>query len=147
ERPQYLKGFHVEFDHWHSTHSPAYVELSEKNYRRLKDAGFIYSNSIEQFYEPFMVMFLPDRNIKGECPHCHAKDQYGDACESCSAVYSPTELIEPYSTLTRAKPVLRSSEHFFFRLSDPRCVEFLREWVAGTNANGDKRLQAEVLAK
>src|SRR5690606_5481656 len=83
----------------------------------------------------------------GECPHCHAKVQYGDACEACSTVYSPTELIDPYSTLTRAKPVLRSSEHFFFRLSDPRCVEFLREWVAGSNAKGDKRLQSEVLAK
>ena len=147
ERPQYLNGFHIEFDHWHSTHSPENTELSQKIYRRLKDAGFIYSKSIEQFYDPVKGMFLPDRYIKGECPHCHAKDQYGDACEACSTVYSPTELIEPYSTLTNAKPVLRSSEHFFFRLSDPRCVEFLREWVAGSNANGDKRLQSEVLAK
>ncbi|HLU78150.1 MAG TPA: methionine--tRNA ligase, partial [Burkholderiaceae bacterium] len=147
ERPQYLNGFHVAFDHWHSTHSAENVELSQKIYTRLKEAGFIYSKSIEQFYDPVKGMFLPDRYIKGECPHCHAKDQYGDACEACSTVYSPTELIDPYSTLTRAKPVLRSSEHFFFRLSDPRCVEFLREWVAGSNAKGDKRLQSEVLAK
>ena len=147
ERPQYLNGFHIAFDHWHSTDSPENIELSQKIYLRLKEAGFIYSKSIEQFYDPVKGMFLPDRYIKGECPHCHAKDQYGDACEACSTVYSPTELIEPYSTLTNAKPVLRSSEHFFFRLSDPRCVEFLREWVSGTNPQGNKRLQAEVLAK
>ena len=147
ERPQYLNGFHVAFDHWHSTDTPENVELSQTIYRRLKDAGFIYSKDIEQFYDPVKGMFLPDRYIKGECPHCHAKDQYGDACEACSTVYSPTELIDPYSTLTNAKPVLRSSEHFFFRLSDPRCVEFLRDWVAGTNTKGDKRLQPEVLAK
>ncbi|HLV29881.1 MAG TPA: methionine--tRNA ligase [Burkholderiaceae bacterium] len=147
ERPQYLNGFHIQFDHWHSTDSPENVDLSHRIYHRLKEAGFIYSKTIEQFYDPVKGMFLPDRYIKGECPHCHAKDQYGDACEVCSTVYSPTELIEPYSTLTRAKPVLRSSEHFFFRLSDPRCVAFLRDWVTGTNANGDKRLQPEVLAK
>jgi methionyl-tRNA synthetase len=92
-------------------------------------------------------MFLPDRYIKGECPRCHAKDQYGDACESCAAAYSPTELINPYSTLTNATPVLKSSEHFFFRLSDPRCVEFLQKWTTGSNASGNKRLQSEVLAK
>lgn len=147
ERPQYLNGFHIAFDHWHSTDSPENTELSQEIYRRLKQAGFIYSKTIEQFYDPVKGMFLPDRYIKGECPHCHAKDQYGDACEACSTVYTPTDLIEPYSTLTNARPVLRSSEHFFFRLSDPRCVEFLREWVSGTNANGHKRLQPEVLAK
>jgi len=147
ERPQYLNGFHIAFDHWHSTDSPENTDLSQRIYRRLKEAGFIYSKSIEQFYDPVKGMFLPDRYIKGECPHCHAKDQYGDACEACSTVYSPTELIEPYSTLTGAKPELRSSEHFFFRLSDPRCVEFLRDWVAGSNSKGDKRLQPEVLAK
>ena len=147
ERPQYLNGFHIAFDHWHSTDSPENTELSQEIYRRLKQAGFIYSKTIEQFYDPVKGMFLPDRYIKGECPHCHAKDQYGDACEACSTVYTPTDLIEPYSTLTNARPVLRSSEHFFFRLSDPRCVEFLREWVSGTNTNGHKRLQPEVLAK
>ncbi len=147
ERPQYLNGFHIAFDHWHCTDSPENTELSQKIYRRLKQAGFIYTKTIEQFYDPVKGMFLPDRYIKGECPHCHAKDQYGDACEVCSGVYSPTELIEPYSTLTKARPVLRSSEHFFFRLSDPRCVEFLREWASGSNANGQKRLQPEVLAK
>ncbi|MBP6019867.1 MAG: methionine--tRNA ligase [Burkholderiaceae bacterium] len=147
ERPHYLNGFHIAFDHWHSTDSAENVALSQDIYRRLKAAGFIYSRSIEQFYDPVKGMFLPDRYIKGECPKCHAKDQYGDACEVCSAVYSPTELIAPYSTLTNATPVLKSSEHFFFRLSDPRCVEFLQEWTTGTNANGDKHLQSEILAK
>lgn len=147
ERPQYLNGFHIEFDHWHSTDSPENVALSQDIYRRLKDAGFIYTRTIEQFYDPVKGMFLPDRYIKGECPRCHAKDQYGDACEACSAVYAATELIEPYSTLTRATPVLKSSEHFFFRLSDPRCVEFLQAWTTGSNASGNKRLQSEVLAK
>jgi methionyl-tRNA synthetase/methionyl-tRNA synthetase C-terminal region/beta chain len=147
ERPQYLNGFHIKFDHWHSTDSAENVELSQRIYTRLKEAGFIYTKSIEQFFDPVKGMFLPDRYIKGECPHCHAKDQYGDACEVCSTVYSPTELIEPYSTITRAKPVLRTSEHFFFRLSDPRCVEFLREWVNGTTPQGNKRLQPEVVAK
>lgn len=147
ERPHYLNGFHIKFDHWHSTDSAENVELAQGIYRSLKAAGFIYSKSIEQFYDPVQGMFLPDRYIKGECPKCHAKDQYGDACEACSAVYSPTELIAPYSTLTNATPVLKSSEHFFFRLSDPRCVEFLQSWTAGTNALGNPHLQPEVLAK
>jgi len=90
---------------------------------------------------------LPDRYVKGECPKCHAKDQYGDACEVCGAVYTPTDLVEPYSTLTGATPVLRSSEHFFFKLSDERCVAFLREWTSGLNARGEPHLQSEVLAK
>jgi methionyl-tRNA synthetase len=147
ERPQYLNGFHIAFDHWHSTDSAENVELSQDIYRRLKAAGFITSRDIEQFYDPVKGMFLPDRYIKGECPRCHAKDQYGDSCESCGAVYSPTDLINPYSTLTKATPVLKSSEHFFFQLSDPRCVEFLQKWTTGSNASGNKRLQAEVLAK
>lgn len=147
ERPQYLNGFHVKFDHWHSTDSIENVELSQDIYRKLKAAGFIDSRSIEQFYDPVKGMFLPDRYIKGECPKCHAADQYGDSCEVCGAVYAPTDLIKPYSTLTKATPVLKSSEHFFFRLSDPRCVQFLQEWTTGTNAAGNKRLQSEVLAK
>ncbi len=147
ERPQYLNGFHIKFDHWHSTDSVENVELSQDIYKRLKAAGFINSRVIEQFYDPVKGMFLPDRYIKGECPRCHAKDQYGDSCEVCGAVYAATELINPYSTLTNAAPVLKSSEHFFFKLSDPRCVEFLQAWTTGSNASGNKRLQAEVLAK
>ncbi|MFA5704623.1 MAG: methionine--tRNA ligase, partial [Advenella sp.] len=147
ERPTYLNGFHIKFDHWHSTHSEENKQLSGDIYKALKAAGFISSKTIEQFYDPVKGMFLPDRYIKGECPKCHAKDQYGDSCEVCSAVYAPTELINPYSTLTNATPVLKSSEHFFFKLSDPRCVEFLQDWTNGTNARGQKRLQNEVLAK
>ena len=141
ERPQYLDGFHLGFDHWHSTDSPENVELSQDIYRRLRAAGLIATRTIEQFYDPVKGMFLPDRYIRGECPKCGAKDQYGDSCEVCGAVYSPTELRNPTSTLTGATPVLRESEHYFFRLSDPRCVEFLREWAL------DGRLQPEVANK
>ena len=147
ERPQYLQGFHIEFDHWHSTDSAENVELSQDIYRKLRDAGLINTREIEQFYDPVKGMFLADRYIKGECPKCHAKDQYGDSCEVCGAVYAPTDLIEPYSTLTKARPILKTSEHYFFQLSDPRCVQFLQEWTTGSNAQGNKHLQAEVLAK
>lgn len=129
ERPFYLNGYHISFDHWHSTHSPENVELSQDIYRRLKAAGLISTRTIEQFFDPVKEMFLPDRYIKGECPNCHAKDQYGDACEVCSKVYSPTDLINPYSTLTGSTPVIRSSEHYFFSLSDPRCRSFLHDWL------------------
>jgi len=147
ERPRYLQGFHIAFDHWHSTDTPENVELSQGIYRKLQEANFISRKTVEQFYDPVKGMFLPDRYIKGECPHCHAKDQYGDACEVCGGVYTPTELIEPYSTLSGARPVLKSSEHFFFKLSDPRCVDFLRQWTTGKNRQNAPRLQSEILAK
>ncbi len=147
ERPTYLNGFHIKFDHWHSTHSPENVQLSGDIYLALKANGLISQRTIEQFYDPVKGMFLPDRYIKGECPKCHAKDQYGDSCEVCSAVYSPTELINPYSTLSNATPVLKTSEHFFFNLSDPRCVQFLHEWTQGSSKFGYKHLQNEVLGK
>ncbi|HJH23574.1 MAG TPA: methionine--tRNA ligase [Paenalcaligenes hominis] len=147
ERPQYLNGFHVQFDHWHRTNSPENIELSQGIYKQLKAAGFIDVREIEQFYDPVKGMFLPDRYIKGECPSCGAKDQYGDSCEACSSVYSPTDLINPYSTLSQARPELRTSEHFFFRLSDPRCVEFLQSWTTGQDQQGRPRLQSEVLGK
>ncbi len=128
-RKEYLDGFHISHDNWYSTHSPENTELSQQIYRDLKAAGLIETRSVEQFFDPEKGMFLPDRYIKGECPRCHAKDQYGDNCEVCSSVYAPTDLINPYSALSGAKPVLKSSEHFFFKLSDPRCVEFLTEWT------------------
>lgn len=146
-RPRYLDGFHISFDHWHSTDSPENVELSQSIYRALRADGLIGTRTIEQFYDPVKGMFLPDRYIKGTCPKCGAKDQYGDSCEVCGSTYAPTDLIEPYSVLTGARPELRSSEHFFFQLSDPRCVAFLRDWTAGTNRRGEKRLQPEVYAK
>jgi methionyl-tRNA synthetase len=128
-RPQYLRGFNLSFDNWYSTHSPENFELSRDLYAKLKDAGLIYVKPVEQFYDPVKNMFLADRYIKGECPKCGAKDQYGDACEVCGEAYSPTDLIRPYSTLTGATPVRKTSDHFFFRLSDPKCVEFLNEWI------------------
>ncbi|RIK91605.1 MAG: methionine--tRNA ligase [Burkholderiales bacterium] len=146
-RRQYLDGFHIGFDHWHSTDSPENVELSQSIYRGLRDAGLIDVRPIEQFFDPVKGMFLPDRYIKGECPNCGAPDQYGDACENCGAVYAATELKNPFSALTGATPELRVSEHYFFRLSDPRCVRFLREWTRGDDRWGEPRLQPEVLAK
>ncbi len=146
-RARYLEGFHIAIDHWHSTDSAENVELAQDIYRRLQAAGFIETRVIEQFFDPVKGMFLPDRYIKGECPKCGAADQYGDACEVCGAAYTPTELKRPYSTLSGAAPELRQSEHFFFRLSDPRCVSFLREWTAGRDPQGQPRLQPEILAK
>lgn len=141
-RKQYLDGFHIEFDNWHSTHSPENVELSQSIYAALQKTGLIYKKPVEQFYDPVKGMFLADRYIKGECPNCHAKDQYGDACEVCSTVYSPTDLINPYSTLSGAKPELKSSDHYFFRLSDPQCVSYLNQWI-----NEPGRLQSQVANK
>ena len=137
ERKQYLDGFHIGFDNWHSTDSPENTELSQDIYRKLKAAGLIYTKPVEQFYDPVKGMFLADRYIKGECPKCGAKDQYGDACEICSSVYAPTDLKNPYSTLSGAAPVLKTSEHYFFKLSDPNCVAFLRD---GSTSRG--RLQS-----
>ena len=141
-RAQYLDGFHVRFDNWSSTDSPENHELAQAIYRDLKANGLISTKTIEQFFDPDKNMFLPDRFIKGECPKCGAKDQYGDSCESCGAVYAPTELKNPYSALSGATPVLRTSEHYFFKLSDPRCIEFLENWTAEAG-----HLQPEVLNK
>jgi len=146
-RQQYLDGFNIAFDHWHTTDSPENVELSQSIYSALKANNLIATRTIEQFYDPVKGMFLPDRYIKGTCPVCGAKDQYGDNCEVCGSTYTPTDLIEPYSVLTGARPERKSSEHFFFRLSDSRCVEFLREWTAQKNRHGEPRLQPEVYAK
>jgi len=148
DRHRYFEGYSLDFDHWHSTDSAENVELSQAIYRALKADDLITTRDVEQFFDPVKSMFLPDRYIKGECPVCHAKDQYGDACEVCSSVYSPTELINPYSALTGATPVLKSSEHFFFKLSDPRCAAFLKAWTAGVSTtSGAARLQAEVRNK
>lgn len=141
-----LNGFLVSFDNWHSTDGPENHELSREIYRRLKAKGLIVSRTIEQFFDPVKEMFLPDRYIKGECPKCGAKDQYGDNCEACSSVYTPTELKNPYSILTGATPVMKQSEHFFFRLSDPQCTAFLKEWTLG-DIEDHPRLQPEVANK
>ncbi|MEF7613666.1 methionine--tRNA ligase [Aquincola sp. MAHUQ-54] len=141
-RKQYLDGFHIGFDNWHSTDGPENHELAQDIYRALRKAGLIAERSIEQFFDPVKSMFLPDRYVKGECPRCGAKDQYGDNCEVCGAVYSPTELKNPYSALSGATPVMKTSVHYFFQLSSQRCLDFLKEW---THTPG--RLQPEVLNK
>ena len=141
-RQRYLEGFHLSYDHWYTTDSPENTQFSQDIYARLKSAGLVYRKSVEQFYDPVRGMFLPDRYIKGECPNCHSKDQYADACEVCSIVNAPTQLINPYSAITGAKPVLKSSDHFFFRLSDPRCIAFLEEWLGSPG-----RLQPQVANK
>ena len=140
-RKPYLDGFHIGFDIWHSTDGPENHALAKDIYRALRRNELISTRTIEQFFDPVKGMFLADRYIKGECPKCGAKDQYGDNCEVCGAVYAPTDLKNPYSVLTGATPELRSSEHFFFKLSDPRCVEFLRGWTQ------DGKLQSEVANK
>ncbi|MBY0575475.1 MAG: methionine--tRNA ligase [Gallionellaceae bacterium] len=122
-------GFHVEFDHYGSTNSAETKEYAQDIYRKLKADGLIEVRSIEQFYDPLKNMFLPDRFIKGECPKCHAKDQYGDNCEACGATYAPTELINPYSAVSGAQPERRNSDHYFFKLSADTCQQFLREWT------------------
>jgi methionyl-tRNA synthetase len=129
EHARDFAGFHVAFDNYHSTHSDETRLHAEEIYRRLKVAGLIEVRAIEQFYDPVKQMFLPDRFIKGECPKCGAKDQYGDSCESCGAAYAPTDLKNPFSAVSGAKPELRHSDHYFFRLSDPRCQDFLRSWT------------------
>jgi methionyl-tRNA synthetase len=122
-------GFYVDFDNYYTTDSPENQEFCEDIYRQLEAKNLIAKRSVEQFYDPVKKMFLPDRYIKGECPNCHARDQYGDSCEACGATYSPTDLINPYSAVSGAKPERRASEHHFFKLSDPRCRVFLKEWV------------------
>ncbi|MCB1959123.1 MAG: methionine--tRNA ligase [Rhodocyclaceae bacterium] len=139
--------FSVDFDNYHSTHSDENRQFAEDIYRKLQAAGLIETRAIEQFYDPVKAMFLPDRFIKGECPKCGALDQYGDNCEVCGAAYAPTDLKNPVSAVSGAKPEMRSSEHYFFKLSDPRAVDFLRDWTQGAAADGTRRLQAEASNK
>ena len=129
EHKRDFDGFLIGFDHYGSTNSEETRSHARDIYARLKAAGLIEVRAIEQFYDPVKAMFLPDRFIKGECPKCHARDQYGDSCEVCGAAYQPTELINPYSAVSGVSPVRKTSDHYFFRLSDPRCGAFLRDWT------------------
>lgn len=139
-------GFFIGYDNYYSTHSPENKQFSQDIYRALKANGKIESRVIEQLFDPEKQMFLPDRFVKGECPKCHAQDQYGDNCEVCGTTYSPTELINPYSVVSGAKPELRESEHFFFKLGE--CADFLKAWTSGNNPHdGKPHLQAEALNK
>ena len=121
--------FLISFDNYYTTDSPENEKLAQSIYIKLRDAGLIEKRAIEQAYDPVKEMFLPDRFIKGECPKCGAKDQYGDNCEKCGATYSPTDLKNPFSVVSGATPIKKISDHYFFRLSDPRCEAFLREWT------------------
>ncbi|QDJ13715.1 methionine--tRNA ligase [Mergibacter septicus] len=134
-----FSGFNISYDNYHSTHSEENRELSALIYTRLKENGFIKSRTISQLFDPEKGMFLPDRFVKGTCPKCQAKDQYGDNCEVCSATYSPTELIEPRSAISGAVPVLKESEHFFFDL--PSFEAMLQTWIKSGS------LQSEVANK
>jgi methionyl-tRNA synthetase len=129
EHTRDFAGFHVAFDNYYTTHSDETRALSEDIYLRLRERGLIDVRSVEQFYDPVKSMFLPDRFIKGECPNCHAKDQYGDTCEVCGTTYSPTDLINPYSAVSGAAPVRKASDHYFFRLSHSDCQRFLQDWT------------------
>jgi len=135
-------GFYIGFDHYYTTDSPENREYCEHIYAELEKNKLISKRSVEQFYDPVKEMFLPDRYIKGECPKCGAKDQYGDSCEVCGATYSPTDLKNPYSVVSGAKPVRKASEHYFFKLSDKRCRDFLRRWT-----KEESRLQSEAANK
>jgi methionyl-tRNA synthetase len=140
-RKEYLDGFHISFDNWSHTDSEENHALCKSIYQDLDKVGLIGKKSVEQFFDPEKNMFLPDRFIKGECPKCGTKDQYGDNCENCGAVYAPTDLKNPYSALSGTMPVLKSSDHYFFNLSDARCVKYLEEWTQ------DGKLQPEVVNK
>ena len=132
-------GFQVNFDNFHSTHSKENRELSEEIYKACRDKGHIAVRKIKQLFDPVKELFLADRYVKGQCPKCHAEDQYGDNCESCGATYTPAELIKPFSTISGATPVEKESEHYFFKLPDFQ--EFLQDWTrSGT-------LQEEVANK
>jgi methionyl-tRNA synthetase len=129
EHKRDFDDFLISFDNYYTTDSPENETLSQSIYLKLRDAGLIEKRAIEQAYDPVKEMFLPDRFIKGECPKCGAKDQYGDSCEKCGATYSPTDLKNPFSVVSGATPIKKISDHYFFKLSDPRCETFLRDWT------------------
>lgn len=120
-------GFLIDFDHYHSTHSEENRYFSELIYQRLQANGHIAKREIQQLYDPEKKLFLADRFIKGSCPKCKAPDQYGDNCEACGSTYTPADLIDPYSTISGARPVMKASEHYFFTL--PALADFLKEWT------------------
>jgi methionyl-tRNA synthetase len=131
EHTRDFAGFHIAFDNYYTTNSPENRAFCEDIYAQLQAKDLIARRPVEQFYDPVKQMFLPDRFIRGECPNCHSKDQYGDSCEVCGTTYSPTDLVNPYSVVSGAPPVRRASEHYFFKLSDPRCRGFLEQWTQG----------------
>ena len=123
-----FSDFFIEFDNYYSTHSEENKEFSTHIYNQLKKNGNIIGKTIEQLYDAEAKMFLPDRYIKGECPKCGAKNQYGDSCEECGATYSSTEIVNPISIVSNSSPITKKTEHFFFKLSDYE--DFLKEWIS-----------------
>jgi methionyl-tRNA synthetase len=144
EHRQDFAGFGIGFDNYYSTHSPENRAFSETIYKRLRDAGHIARRTIQQAYDPVKQMFLPDRFIKGECPRCGAKDQYGDSCEACGATYAPTELINAVSVLSGVPPVQKESEHYFFKLGD--FADTLRKYLF-PDITDTRHVQPEVANK
>lgn len=134
-----FKNFAIDYDCYHTTHSPENQALATAIYEKLHAGGNIIKKTIRQAYDPLKQMFLPDRYVKGTCPKCGAKDQYGDNCEVCGATYSPTDLIDAVSAISGATPIEKDSEHYFFDL--PRFEQLLKEWTR----NG--HLQSEVANK
>ncbi|MFP5429491.1 MAG: methionine--tRNA ligase [Gammaproteobacteria bacterium] len=139
DHEQDFADFLIRFDNYHSTHSDENREFSSFIYLKNRDGGHIATRPIRQLFDPEKQMFLADRFIKGECPKCSAKDQYGDSCEVCGATYAPTELKNPYSTISGATPVEKESIHYFFKLPD--FAEFLKD------RERSGRLQPEVANK
>ncbi|MEO7051009.1 MAG: methionine--tRNA ligase [Rhodanobacter sp.] len=140
-----FSDFHFSFDHYHTTHSDENRELASLIYTRLREGGYIATRTIQQLFDPEKQMFLPDRYIKGICPNCGTPDQYGDNCEHCGATYAPTDLINPTSVMSGAKPELRDSEHYFFELS--KFEPLLRDWFAGKFTHGNPVANSGVVAK
>jgi methionyl-tRNA synthetase len=138
-----LHDFGVRYDHYSTTHSAANRELTYQIWRSLEKNGHLESRPVKQLFDPERQMFLPDRFIKGECPVCHSKDQYGDACEVCGSTYTPMDLIDPYSVVSGAKPIEKESLHFFVKLADFESL--LEAWLEERRAAGG--LQAEVVNK
>ena len=120
-------GFLIQFDHYHSTHSPENQRWSETIFERLEAGGHIAVRDITQAYDPEKGLFLADRFIKGTCPKCKAPDQYGDNCEACGATYSPADLIDPVSALSGAAPIDKDSSHLFFQLGHFEAL--LTDWI------------------
>lgn len=142
EHQKDFEGFLVSYDNYYSTHSAENQQFSELIYQALKKNHYIASRTISQLFDPIHQLFLPDRFVKGTCPVCGALDQYGDNCEICGATYASQELKDPYSVISKSKPILKESEHFFFKLS--ACADFLRKWTAGTLIRKDGSKQAHL---
>lgn len=139
EHIQDLTGFYIDYDNYYQTHSNENKQFSEAIFKILYNKGLIKEQTIQQLFDLDKQMFLADRFVKGECPHCHAPEQYGDNCEQCGATYTAIDLINPISTLSNSKPVIKDTTHYFFELT--KCKTILQEYIESTP------LQPEVVNK